>query len=74
MKRGQLYAPGGYLLDCMDCDKQVEFTDAEKKRSSETLYGMGWSYFRGWYCPECAKECGIAPTTEAAEQAQPEIM
>lgn len=65
MKRGQLDAPGGYLLDCMDCDKQLRFTDSDRPTLSTKLWGMGWAYFRGWHCPDCAKENGIAPTTEA---------
>lgn len=64
MKRGQIYSPGGYLLDCMDCDKLIKITNSDRQKASTILQGMGWAYFRGWYCPECARANGVASENE----------
>lgn len=58
-KRGHIYSPDGYLLDCMDCDAQFSFTEEEGSNTTSILWGAGWAYFRGWFCPECAKVNGV---------------
>lgn len=52
--RGQIYSPGGYRVECMDCDESVVFLTEEQVRHPDKEHHLpGWRYWRGWWCPKC---------------------